>query len=64
MPAPNPAHKCKSVRVAYQVEGSCGWTSIFVYGGKYGAGGRSGAYEEWRSHVRNCEKAATEKVSE
>lgn len=53
----NPDHKCLAVRVAYQVNCSCGWSSTFVYGGKFGAGGRAGAYEEWYSHLRACEHA-------
>lgn len=54
----NPAHKCEAVRIAYQVNCSCGWSSIFVFGGKFGMGGRAGAYAEWHSHLEQCEQAA------
>lgn len=51
----NPDHKFKAVRVAYQAQCKCGWESGMIYGGKFGAGGRSGAYAEWHAHREKCE---------
>lgn len=53
-------HKCLGVRVAFHTSCECGWESIWVYAGKHGAGGRAGAYEEWRSHIAKCRIAAAE----
>lgn len=55
---PYPGHKCIGVRVAYKATCECGWSGDFIYGGEFGSGGRSAAYEDWRAHVEKCSAAA------